>query len=1113
MLELILGAAGTGKTALLYEKLERCVSAGKRAILLVPEQASFESEKTLNRLLGPQASLSVEVLSFTRLCDRIFREYGGLAGIQLDETAKYLLMSVALEELEDQLQVYQKNRSSAAFVSTMCETIGELKTAGATPADLRRAAAGSGPALRDKLQEIALIFEVWQAMVERGYQDPDDAPLRACRRLEGTDFFAHYDVFIDGFMSFMGGEWRLISRILEGSPHVAVTFCCDELGSSHALAGAFSAVTKTAQRMVRLAREVGSQVAPPVVLREQRRFQSETLAYLARVLPQIHPEPLEETGEGVCLVSCEDVYEELEYVGAQIARLVREKGYRYREIAVIGRELDRYLLPVQTVFERYEIPFFTDLRVDIQVHPLVSGTLCALDAVRSGFETEYLLTLSKNCILGLSPLEAGALEDYCYLWGVKSAAWRSDFQNHPDGMEAELSPEQAGRLQELNQTRKRLVEPLLVLRRRLDGCNGREFAAGVFGWLEQSHAVQNLQAFAQKMEPDEQKRFLDLSVQVWDLLLGILDVFGGALAEIHLPLQRYVDLLRICLASADVGMLPQTLDQVIVGEADRIRPNEPKAVFVIGANEGIFPRWSVPAGIFSASERDKLRNQGIDLLQTPENSVLFEQYFLYFALTRASQKLWVTWPIRDASGNGLSPSSFVEEIGRMLRLDFQTARTASPLDFIANEDTAYDLLTRLWGRRVPEREALRRYFCNAAPERLEHLEQNAKSRQFILADHALARSLFGEKMHLSPSRVERYYTCAFSYFCQSGLRLRPRGKVEYDPMNSGSLIHLVLEQMVRRHGGRGLGALSAEQLRREVSQLIQQELSSKIADLEGMPARFRFLFRRLVNMLVRLLQRLAAEFAQSGYQPAAFELPIGEKERVKPLHLVAADGTQVVVEGIVDRVDLFRRGEKTYVRVVDYKSGQKVFRLSDVYYGLNLQMLIYLFALCDNGGGDILPGGVLYMPAMAQMVSVPRDAPEEVVQAEQRKHLRMNGLLLEDRASLEAMEPGLAGVFIPARQKKDGQFDANSSLADLAQMGIIRRQVERLLSGLAESLHGGQIQAAPVQREGGSAPSICDWCDYRSLCGHEEGDPVRELAELDRQEALKAMKGEEEDRG
>ena len=365
-------------------------------------------------------------------------------------------------------------------------------------------------------------------------------------------------------------------------------------------------------------------------------------------------------------------------------------------------------------------------------------------------------------------------------------------------------------------------------------------------------------------------------------------------------------------------------------------------------------------------------------------------------------------------------------------------------------------------------------------------------------------------MRLSPSRVERYYSCAFSYFCQAGLRLRPRGKVDYDPIQSGSLIHLVLEKMVRRHGGRGLAALSAEQLRKEAAQIIQQELSAKIAGLAEMPARFQFLFKRLVNILVRLLQRLGAEFAQSDYQPAAFELPIGERERVKPLHLVAADGTQVVVEGIVDRVDLLRRGGRRYVRVVDYKSGQKVFRLSDVYYGLNLQMLIYLFALCDSTPG-MLPGGVLYMPAMTQMATVPRDASPQAVQAEQQKRLRMNGLLLEDRESLEAMEPGLAGVFIPARLKKDGQFDANSSLANLAQMGVIRRQVEKQLTGLAESLHQGRVQAMPAQGEGASARPPCDWCDYRSLCGHEEGDPVRLLAELDRQEALQAMKGGEQD--
>lgn len=1107
MLHLILGAAGTGKTALLHEKIAECVCGGGKAVLLVPEQYSFESEKALYRRLGAKDALSVEVLSFTRLCDRIFREYGGLAGVHLDETAKVLLMSVALGEIGGELRAYRKNVSGAAFAATMCEAVGELKTAGADPETLRAAAADASEDLRDKLSDVALIFDAYQALIERGYCDPDDSLRRACRKLEGRGFFAEYSVFIDGFMAFMGAEWKLLGRILEGSPAVWAALPCDGLSCADET-GAFAAAAQTANRLVRDAKAAGVPVAAPVVLREPRRFARPALAHIAVAFSDAAPEGCE-THEGVKLAACEDLYDELEFVASRICALVREEGCRYRDIAVIGRDLDRYLVPLETVFTRYEIPFFADLRADIQVHPFAAGLLAALDAARSGFDSEHLLALAKNCVTGIGPAEAGELENYCFVWGASGAAWRADFTNNPDGMSEGFTEEQAERLGRINETRRKLAGPLVTLRRELADCDGRGFAAAAFGWLERVKAAEHLQEAATGMEEGERKRFLEMSAQVWEALLGLLDVFGGALADVRLPLGRLIDLLRMGISAADIGLIPQTIDQVIVGAADRIRPDSPRAVFVIGFNEGVFPRWETSAGIFSAAERDLLKARGVDLLRTPGQTALFERYYVYFALTQASERLCVSWPLRDTAGAALAPSSALDRVRALTGCPVESS-LEGPLGRVANERTAFDELARGWRERTPAEASLRAWFSAREPARMEALARCAGTRGFSLNDRAAARALFGAQVRISPSRAEQYYQCPFSYFCKAGLRISPRRRVEFNPIESGSLIHLVLEKMVKKYGGRGLSALDDARLEREVTEIIETDLSAKIANLDEMPARFRYLFRRLVGTLVRLLRRLAMEFAQSEFEPAAFELPINLEAEMKPLDLRAPDGTRVIVEGIVDRMDVLEREGVRYVRVVDYKSGHKSFNLSDVCYGLNMQMLIYLFSICENApGGGAVPAGVLYMPARDSVVSAERGATEGEVRAEQQKRLRMNGILLEDREVLSAMEPGLAGLYIPVRTKKDGSFDAHSQLATLEQMGTIRRQVERLLIELADSLAGGKIDAAPV--DGLSDYRPCDWCDYHAVCGHEDSDAVRKLAELDRAAALKAMEGDEAD--
>ncbi|MEM1483915.1 PD-(D/E)XK nuclease family protein [Oscillospiraceae bacterium PP1C4] len=1115
MLHLILGTAGTGKTTLLHERIQSCVEGGGKAILIVPEQYSFESEKLLYRRLGAQNALSVEVLSFTRLCDQIFRELGGIAGVHMDETAKYLLMSVALGELGDALTSYKRNSAGAAFVSSMCDTISELKAAGVTPEKLLEIAADSESAdFAGKLSDIAMIFDAYQAIIERGYSDPDDNLARACKALEQDDsFFGGYSVFIDGFMAFMGAEWKLLGHVLGHSMDVTVALTCEGLNDTNKTS-VFTAVTKTASRMVELAKKNASRVTIPVVLRETKRFKNPALAQIATDFPKLRHTMCDFEPNGIAIVNCEDIYDELEYIASQIAALVREQGFRYREIALIGRSLDRYLVPLQTVFGRYDIPFFTDLRADIQVYPLVSGLLCALDAVRSGFESEYVLALAKTCISGIDSLDVGLLENYCFVWGITGGAWMSDFVNHPDGMVESFTEEKVQLLEKINTVRKRLIDPLIKLKKGLYDCDGRGFATAVFEYLGESGAAQNLQDSALLMEENESKQFLETGAQVWDIIIGLLDVFGSVLSGLHLPFARMIDLFRLSVATADIGSLPQTLDQVIVGTADRIRPSEPKAVFVTGLNEGEFPLWSISTGIFSAAERDRLGAQGVDLLRTPEQYALFEKYFVYFALTQASQRLWLTYPQKDTAGNGLAPSTVISQVKEIVGNVEHSSDLPDTMARIYNEKTAFDVMTRSWTENSPEVTALKRYFADRHPDRMTSLDAFCGERDFKLSDKATARALFGKELRISPSKVERYYACPFAYFCQVGLRLNTRKRVEFNPIESGSLIHLVLEKIVRKHGGKGLSEVDDETMKAEITAIINDDLISKIQDFDGMPARFKYLFRRLVNTLLRLIKRLALEFAQSEFEPEAFELSIHLDKEIKPLNLQTADGTRVIVEGIVDRVDVLHKDGTDYVRVVDYKSGRKNFNLADVFYGLNMQMLIYLFSICENSSEDAqqkLPAGVLYMPARDNIVVAQRNESDQVIREEQVKRLKMSGILLEDREVLSAMEPELAGVFIPVKTKKDGSFSAASSLATISQMGAIKRQVEHLLLALANELYGGNIAAAPVDGLADYTP--CDWCDYHAVCAHEDGDAVRKLADMDKNAALEMMEKEGENDG
>lgn len=1098
MLHLILGPAGSGKTTRLYEELEHWVQGGKKAILLVPEQYSFESEKALYRRLGPTGAARVEVLSFTRLCDRIFREYGGLAVNALTDTGKAMLMSLALGEVRDTLQIYARQVGSAAFVESLCAAVSEFKNGGVSPEELAAAARESGDAqLREKAAELSTIYEVYNALLESRYTDTADDLQRACRLVEDHPFFAGYGVFVDSFMTFMASEFRMLELAIGGAPHCTCAFCCDGMADQEGGNGVFSTAKKAIARLIRAARQSGVGVAVPEVLEGSHRFQNEELSCLERSFLRPRVIPCPGTSQWVQVAAAPSPWEEIQWVAANIAGLVREEGYRYSDVAVICRSLERYRTPVERIFTRYDIPCFFDRRVELESKPLTALLLSALEAVRGNYSTEAILRFAKNPALGLSAPELARLENYCYIWGVEGRHWLTPFENHPDGLSEAFDEAAVLQLEELNLLRARVIQPLKNLKGQLAQGDGISFAAGLFTLLEEVEAPRHLEDFAASLPPEEAALFLEEQSALWDALVDILDQFAQIVGEAGMSQQRLTDLLRLAIGKTDIGQRPQTLDQVMVGMADRIRPGEPRATFVIGAVEGEFPAVVTAGGVFTDQERTRLLEAGVELAQNIEEKSVYEKFYAYFAVTTPRERLYISYPKEDGKGGALAPSVILSQAAKILGCRLSPA-AVDPIKAAANLPSAREAFSWVYHQDSPQRASLQAFLEERDGKLLDRMEAAQNRDGYAIQSPVLARQLFGKRMRLSPSRVEQYFACPFGYFCASGLRIRPRRKVEFSPLESGSVIHFLLERMVSRYGGKGLSQLTQEQMHREVEELLTQYLSQRIDNMDALPTRFRYLFNRLVALVTRLLEQLGAEFSQSAFAPVAFELKIGADGPVKPLELTTPDGVTVSVEGVVDRVDVMEKDGKKYVRVIDYKSGSKTFNLSDIFYGLNMQMLIYLFSICQNGTGELegaLPAGVLYLPAKNVIVTADRGESDALVAAQQQKKRRMNGLILEDKDVVLGMEQDGKGVFIPAKLKADGELDARSSLASLEEMGQLKTKIEEEILAMAKELSAGKVEPLPVS---GLGYDPCVYCEYRQVCGFEDGDRVRTIAELDK---------------
>ena len=1114
MLQLILGRSGTGKTTELYSRLCRAVEDGRPAILLVPEQFSFAGERELTRRLGLGRMRQVQVLSFTRLADWIFRQMGGMAGRTLDQATRLILMSVALDQLKDTLSTYRRQKENPAFIPALVELAAEFKNAGASPQDLERAArtAGDEP-LRAKLEEIAALYGAYQALVDRGFADPLDDESRAARLAAEEPLFGQTEIFVDGFISFTAAEESLLAVLLAQSPALTAALTADGL-SDEGGCELFATPRQTARRLVSLARRAAVPVAKPLVLTGGKRFRSAGIAALEAALAGEETAPAQ---EGVELVHCRNPYDEVTYAALSIARLVREEGYRYREIAVVTRQLDRYRPAVGSVFGRCGIPFFSDQRAPVTAQPLLRLVEDGLEAVRSRWDSQALLRLSKNPALGLEEEGAARLENYCYTWSPAGGEWRSPFARNPAGF-GEMTDQQRLELEQINQVRARLVEPVARLERELEDCDGQGFALGVFHFLENTQAAEHLRQFAAGLPPQEERDQLELCSGLWEGIVSLLDTFAVQLEGVRYPLARFAQLFSMGAASIDVGQLPRTVDQVLFADASRVRMDSPRAVFVLGVSEGEFPLPIRDGGLFCDSERDLLIQAGIRLASTGLRRALEERYHLYTALSAPRERLVVTSPRGDAKGSRRQPSLMVERAARKAGIGWKEG-TVEPLDRVVNLDTALDeaaaaqLEASPWGASLEE-ELLRR-----GQEGLERLRQAAQGMEAPSLAAATARSLYGDRITTSASRLEGFYRCPFQYFCRYTLQVEPRKKAEFSFLESGSLAHEVLEELMQAFSPQELCTLSQEELRREIIVRINRFLEERVGEKDGLPPRTRYQFLRLVNVLVRLLRRLGEELSQSRFVPAGFEVEVGEQGQAAPYRVESPGGVQVAVEGRIDRVDLMDlppspqhpQGQRM-ARVVDYKTGGKKLDLGQVLAGLEMQMFLYLFALCQGGRGPyqgVSPAGVLYMPASAEAATVSRTDPPQKVAKDAEAAFRMDGLLLSDREVLTGMERELAGRYIPVTL--GGR--AAPPLADQEAFARLDRRIRRLVGEMADRLEAGEIARRPA-KVGDSLP--CDRCDYRLVCescGQVEERPIPRMTVPQALDQLEKWEGEDEDGG
>ncbi len=1051
MLQFILGRASSGKTYTVTQKIAECIARGEHPMLLVPEQFSFESEKNILDAVGDGAAQKVSVISFTRLCDEIERIVGGVCGESITDADRIILMSRAIKLCCDDLVRFKKYANSTSFARLMIDTIGEFKINFVTAKDLRDAASNTlDEQLKLKLLDTAIIYENYDAIIAEKFIDNTDRLTKLYYALNNLNFFKGKTVFIDSFKGFSGQQYKILERIISEADNVVVTLVDNPEDTGEL--GLFANIKKVKNRIAGIAKRFSVNIAEDIVLKH-KNYNNAELAALEDFIATGKTN-FENNCDNIVICRADSIYSEADFVARNIRKIVRERGARYNDFVIIARDTAPYEDALQVACKKNNVGCFIDQRIPLITLPCANTVLAAMDIARS-FCTENILRFYKSGIDILTLDEITSLENYTYLWNIDGAVWESNWTMDPDGFSAsgELSEFKLERLKQLNSLRTKAIEPLLDFKKECFG-TAKKMATALVKLLE---AVNADKCFKNLLKQYDNSYYSDAIKQSWDSVMRLLNSLVLCFGETQISKTEFYDALRTALSLETVGVIPQMIDEAVFGAADRIRPSRPKYAFIMGANQGVFPRKIESSGLFVNSEREKLISMGIDIPDNTFSAAIDEECLLYSNLCCASNGVFISYASTIDGSTAAEVSAFVTDIKE--KFNITVYEEPSGLDFANLPETYEDALSWLCIDSIDDNDKKTLLKSLEGSHYFERADVVLKGKNRV--EHTISRDtacqLFGERLTMSPSKFDSFNRCRFMYFCRYGLRAERLQVAEFNAMQRGTVVHYVLQRVIEDYG-KSVSEFDGLQIYDLVDQYIKEylDLVAGYNDIET--PYLKYLISTIKRTLRYVVERLVQEFAQSDFEPVKCELRIGYDGDLPEIKIPIDGGGTLELIGVVDRLDRWNG----YIRIIDYKTGHRDFKLPDILFGQNMQMLVYLYAVARSEEFGGKSAGILYMPAS-------RD------KSDSKSARRMNGLLPADEAVITAMDKENKGEFVPKFSEKS----PSDSFIKQEDFDKIFDFIEQKLKNTGSAIYSGNIDADPVD---GLDSGACKYCEYQGIC-------------------------------
>ena len=1084
MLKILIGTDWKANTATIMEMVAEDIRQKKpNRILMVPELVSHTTERTLARVGGDSASLYAEVLSFTRLVRRVAEQEHFPLEECLDKGGRVVAMAAATRMLHSKLKAYASVETRPEFLTDMLDAVDEFKRCTITSDDLMAASKQTEGSLAQKLEELALIYETYNAICTRGKKDPRDQMTWLLEQLEAGSFAQKHTFYFDAFPDFSRQHMDIVHHLICNAPEVVISLNCDKPASDLL---AYEKAGETANHLISFAKRMGIDYCIiPVEPGKER------LLTVTDSLFQGHIQK-GQSSDFLHVYTAESIFAECEAVTEKILELAKN-GVRYRDIGIVCCNLAAYKNPIHTVLGRGGIPLYLSGTENVLGKNVIYAILQSIEVALDGFYQKDVFRYMKSVLSPISIEQSDIVEQYAVLWSISGNKWTSKWANHPRGLEDDWSRHDEKRLEELNTAREKLITPLERLRDGFrDAIAVKQQVLALYAFFDEIQLYSKIKALAEQMEQTGAFRNAQILNQLWDILINALEQLYDVLGDTSWSSETFVKLLRLLLGQYDVGTIPTVLDAVTVGTVSTMRCHRMKHLFILGASEGAFPAYGNSAGVLNDFERSALQKIGIPINPGAVEGLQTQFLEIQQVFTATSEQVYVY------CSNG-QPSFVFKRLGEM----------TGKIDSVSPQFGA--ALTDRWEAAA----------CLVREEQTEWASKLHIAEEFDTITHCReyqlgtvskenARKLYGETMRMSASRVDVMAKCKLFYFFQYGLNAKESKPITLDASEFGTYVHAVLEECGRAVTEKGgFQCVSYDEVLRIAKEVSDSYYEDRFSKLQS--ERLYYQFKSNWQEVQLIVKELWEEMQECDFQPHLFELHFDEGQKM-PAISIKGQEVSATLNGFVDRVDLWERDGKPYVRVVDYKTGTKLFDYVDILNGIGLQMLLYLYAIEDGGvelfGEKPKVSGIQYFPAKVPFVSMKADVPAEEAERAHKSDFRRNGLLLNDDVVLYAMEHSDDPQRISCKKDKDGNYVGNLASAD--QFEMLKQYIYQFLAKTFDEVATGNVEAYPYKK---GQESPCFYCPYGMICRPERLTQVHEVYKVDSNEFWEQVEKEVADRG